>query len=276
MSDLHKKRHLFHLVDPSPWPLFAALGAFLVTTNAVLFFHEFDSGSLLFYSFIYLAVTSAYWWRDVIREATFQGCHTSVVQRGLRLGMILFIVSEVMFFFSFFWAFFASSLSPSVEIGCVWPPHNLKVFSAWGVPLLNTFILVLSGVTVTWAHHALLLGNYVQTNFSLLITIALAILFTNLQICEYLEADFSISDGIYGSVFYMATGFHGFHVLIGTIFLIVCYFRHAKGHFSRTHHVGFESAIWYWHFVDVVWLFLFLVIYWWGNTSLNFDLIKSF
>jgi len=173
-------------------------------------------------------------------------------------------------------AFFASSLSPSIEIGCVWPPHNLKVFSAWGVPLLNTFILVLSGVSVTWAHHALLLGNYVQTNFSLIITIALAILFTNLQVCEYLEADFSISDGIYGSVFYMATGFHGFHVLIGTIFLIVCYFRHVKGHFSRTHHVGLESAIWYWHFVDVVWLFLFLVIYWWGNTSLNYDLIKAF
>jgi len=270
MSNLDKKRHLFHLVDPSPWPLFSAFGAFAVTFNAVLFFHEYNSGINLLFSMLYLILTSIYWWRDVIREGTFQGCHTSVVQTGLRLGMILFIVSEVMFFFSFFWAFFHSSLSPTIEIGCTWPPHNLKVFSAWGVPLLNTFILVLSGISVTWAHHALLLGNYRQTNFSLILTIILAILFTNLQICEYLEADFGISDGVYGSVFYMATGFHGFHVLIGTIFLVVCYFRHVKGHFSRTHHVGVESAIWYWHFVDVVWLFLFLVIYWWGNTSSDF------
>jgi cytochrome c oxidase subunit 3 len=260
-----KKRHQFHLVDASPWPFFSAVGALSITLNAVVYFHSYDSIFFVGLSVLYVSLIAAFWWRDVIREATFEGCHTKVVQQGLKLGMILFIVSEVMFFFSFFWAFFHSSLSPSIEIGCVWPPFGLKVFSPWGVPLLNTFILVLSGVSVTWAHHALLLGNYVQTRISLLITIFLAILFTNLQICEYLEAGFAISDGVYGSVFFMATGFHGFHVLIGTMFLSIMFIRFIKHHFSQTHHIGFEAAIWYWHFVDVVWLVLFISIYWWGN-----------
>ncbi len=177
--------------------------------------------------------------------------------------MVLFIVSEIMFFFAFFWAYFHSSLVPTIEIGSIWPPAGIEVFNPWGVPLLNTFLLLLSGLTITYAHHALLLGYYFYVKDGLLMTVFLAILFTLFQGYEYFEAPFSIADGIYGSTFFMATGFHGFHVIIGTTFIVVCLFR--IHHFTREHHVGFEAAAWYWHFVDVVWLFLFVSIYWWGS-----------
>ena len=212
-----------------------------------------------------MAITAAYWWRDVIREATFEGHHTSVVQTGLRYGMILFIVSEVMFFSGFFWAFFHSALAPTVEIGSIWPPEGIHPFNPWDVPLLNTIILLASGATVTWAHHAITTGLRYQAIYALVLTLLLAVIFTSLQAFEYLEASFNISDGIYGSTFYMATGFHGFHVIIGTTFLAVCLVRLINYHFTTTHHFGFEAAAWYWHFVDVVWLFLFVSIYWWGT-----------
>jgi cytochrome c oxidase subunit 3 len=205
------------------------------------------------------------WWRDVIREATFEGHHTKTVQTGLRYGMILFIVSEVMFFFAFFWAFFHSSLAPSIEIGSMWPPKGISVLNPWDIPFLNTIILLSSGASVTWAHHAILAGQRMQGVYSLVVTILLASVFTSLQVMEYMEAPFTISDGIYGSTFYMATGFHGFHVFVGTLFLGVCLVRLYKHHFTQNHHFGFEAAAWYWHFVDVVWLFLFVAIYWWGG-----------
>jgi len=205
------------------------------------------------------------WWRDVIREALFEGAHTQKVQKGLKLGFILFVVSEIMLFFSFFWAFFHASLSPNIEIGCIWPPVGLIVLNPWKIPFLNTLILLLSGATITWAHQLLVIGNYKQTISALIITINLALFFTGLQIYEYINSPFDISDGIYGSVFFMLTGLHGLHVLVGTIFILVCLFRHIYKHFTRTHHLGFEAAIWYWHFVDVVWLFLFIFVYWWGN-----------
>lgn len=263
------QQHLFHLVDSSPWPFFGSCGALFFTLNFSAYLHGFKLGGILtILGLLYLICVATGWWKDVIRESTYQGNHTVKVQNGLKMGIILFIVTEIMLFLAFFWAFLHSSLSPTIEIGCVWPPYELKTFSPWGVPLLNTLILVLSGISVTWAHHAIILGNYVQLKFSLIITIILAILFTNLQICEYLEADFGITDGVYGSTFYLTTGLHGFHVIIGTIFLAVCLIRIVLGHFSRTHHLGFEGAIWYWHFVDVVWLFLFILIYWWGNAEL--------
>ena len=205
------------------------------------------------------------WFRDVVREGTFQGHHTKVVQKGLKMGMILFITSEVMFFFAFFWGFFHSSLAPTVELGSVWPPMGINVLNPWEVPLLNTAILLCSGVTVTWAHHALVAGSRSQALSGLFLTISLGVIFTMLQAFEYLEASFTIADSVYGSCFYMATGFHGFHVLVGTLFLAVCLFRLYNHHFTRQHHLGFEAAAWYWHFVDVVWLFLFVSIYWWGN-----------
>ncbi|CAM9258481.1 unnamed protein product [Discosporangium mesarthrocarpum] len=222
-------------------------------------------GSLLVFGVLTILFVMFTWWRDIIREAVYEGHHTLAVQDGLRMGMILFIISEVMFFFAFFWAFFHSSLVPVFNIGGVWPPVGIEVISPWALPLVNTLLLLSSGASLTWSHHALVGGNRSQSLLALIITLILALSFTALQAMEYLEAPFSMSDGVYGSCFYLATGFHGFHVIIGTIFLTICSIRLYNYHFSREHHFGFEAAAWYWHFVDVVWLFLFLTIYWWGS-----------
>jgi cytochrome c oxidase subunit 3 len=260
------QRHGFHLVDPSPWPFVGSLSALTTTSGGVMYMHSYSNGGwFLFLGLVGLAATFAIWWRDVIREGTFEGHHTNVVQVGLRMGMILFIVSEIMFFFAFFWAFFHSSLSPAIELGAVWPPRGIAVLNAWELPLLNTVILLSSGASVTWAHEAIISGKRQQAIYGLWITIFLAVVFTAIQGFEYVDAGFRISDSVYGSSFFMATGFHGFHVMIGTTFLIVCVFRQIKYHFTREHHFGFEAAAWYWHFVDVVWLFLFVVVYWWGG-----------
>ena len=260
------QKHPFHLVDPSPWPILASLAAFTSTTGGVMYMHGYTGGgSVLSLGLAMIMYTMFVWWRDIVREATYEGHHTSFVQLGLRYGMILFIVSEVMFFLAFFWGFFHSSLAPTVDIGAVWPPKGIDVINPWEVPFLNTLILLSSGAAVTWAHHAIVAGYRQQAIYGLIATVALAVVFTALQAYEYLEAPFTISDGIYGSTFYLATGFHGFHVFIGTVFLIVCLVRLVKFHFTRTHHFGFEAAAWYWHFVDVVWLFLFVTIYWWGG-----------
>jgi heme/copper-type cytochrome/quinol oxidase subunit 3 len=261
------QRHPYHLVDPSPWPLVSAISALVTAIGAAMFMHSFQNGTTILFLGIFMVICSMFvWWRDVIREATFTGYHTKTVQLGLRLGMILFITSEVMLFFAFFWAFFHASLSPTVELGSIWPPVSIQTFDPWEVPLLNTLILLLSGATVTWAHHEILAGRKEQAQIGLALTLILAITFTAFQAYEYIEASFNISDGVYGSTFFMATGFHGFHVIIGTIFLTVCFIRLSKNHFTKIHHFGFEAAAWYWHFVDVVWLFLFVTIYWWGNS----------
>lgn len=261
------QKHPYHLVDPSPWPLTTAMAAFLTTLGGVLYMHGYQGGSLVLpFGMVSLIYSMAIWWRDVVRESTFQGHHTSAVQIGLRYGMILFIASEVMFFVAFFWAFFHSSLAPTVEIGAVWPPKGIQVLNPWEIPFLNTLILLSSGAAVTWAHHAILAGERTQALTGLLVTVLLAVFFTAFQGYEYVEAPFTIADGIYGSTFFMATGFHGFHVFIGTLFLAVCLYRLYAFHFTKAHHFGFEAAAWYWHFVDVVWLFLFVSIYYWGGT----------
>jgi len=260
------QRHPYHLVDPSPWPLFASIGALTTTVGGVLYMHSyFAGGYVLTLGFLLILACMYVWWRDVVREATYEGHHTSVVQIGLRYGMLLFIASEVMFFFAFFWAYFHASIAPSIELGAVWPPKGIEVLNPWEVPLLNTVILLLSGATVTWSHHAMIAGDRKQALLGLALTILLAIAFTSLQGMEYVESSFKISDGVYGSTFFMATGFHGAHVLIGSTFLLVCLVRLIQYHFTRHHHFGFEAAAWYWHFVDVVWLFLFVSIYWWGS-----------
>jgi heme/copper-type cytochrome/quinol oxidase subunit 3 len=261
-----QQRHPYHLVTPSPWPFITSITAFLIPLGAVQYMHFYTYG-LVFLAFglIGTIATMSIWWRDVIREATFEGMHTRIVQRGLRLGFVLFIVSEIMFFFAFFWAFFHSSLAPTIQIGSIWPPAGIEVFNPFGIPFYNTYILLLSGVTITITHHAIINGNARTAKLNFLKTILLACMFTSLQVFEYLEAPFTIADGIYGSTFYMATGFHGMHVIIGTIFIAVCFVRLVFSHFTKQHHIGFEAATWYWHFVDVVWLFLFVSIYWWGS-----------
>nr|YP_003875513.1 cytochrome c oxidase subunit III [Ellipes minuta]ADD97001.1 cytochrome c oxidase subunit III [Ellipes minuta] len=256
--------HPFHLVDFSPWPLSGAIGALILTSGLTKWFHLFDI-SLLLVGISITLLTMVQWWRDITREGTFQGLHTLKVSLGLRWGMILFIVSEVFFFISFFWAFFHSSLAPTIELGTMWPPQGIYPFNPLHIPLLNTAILLASGVTITWAHHELMEGNHSQCTQGLTLTVILGLYFTALQAYEYIEAPFSIADSIYGSSFFMATGFHGLHVIIGSTFLLICLTRHIKNQFSQTHHFGFEAAAWYWHFVDVVWLFLYLSIYWWGG-----------
>ena len=260
------KKHPYHLVDSSPWPLFASFSAFVATVGGVMYMHAYDGGGTLLSLGVTMILYSMFvWWRDVVREATFQGIHTSAVQLGLRYGTLLFIVSEIMFFLAFFWAFFHSSLAPTQEIGAVWPPKGILVLNPWEIPFLNTIILLSSGAAVTWAHHAILTSHRSQALSGLVITVVLAFIFTAFQGLEYVTAPFNISDGIYGSCFFLATGFHGFHVIIGTIFLLVCLIRLFGQHFTKNHHFGFEAAAWYWHMVDVVWLFLFVCVYYWGG-----------
>nr|YP_009711234.1 cytochrome c oxidase subunit III [Lebbeus groenlandicus]QGI24747.1 cytochrome c oxidase subunit 3 [Lebbeus groenlandicus] len=256
--------HTYHLVDMSPWPLTGSISAMMLTTGLVKWFHQFNM-DLLILGFLATLLTMIQWWRDITREGTYQGLHTNRVVMGLQWGMILFIASEVLFFFSFFWAFFHSSLAPTSELGNCWPPIGIQPFDPFQIPLLNTAILLASGATVTWAHHALLESNHTQALQSLALTVILGIYFSALQAVEYIEAPFSIADSVYGATFFVATGFHGLHVLIGSSFLLVCLIRMFMCHFSETHHFGFEAAAWYWHFVDVVWLFLYISIYWWGG-----------
>ena len=260
----------FHLVDPSPWPLLGAIGGGLTLFGIIMVAHY---GTYLWLGLglaIVLAVM-ALWWRDVLEESRTAGVHTPVVRIGLRYGMTLFITSEVMFFVGFFWAYFNFALYPAHVSGAehaVWPPAGITTFDPFHLPLLNTMILLLSGTAITWAHHALLEGNRKYLVMGLGFTILLGLSFTTFQALEYSEAPFKFSGGgVYPSVFFLATGFHGFHVIVGTIFLIVCWYRARANQFSPTRHFGFEAAAWYWHFVDVVWLFLFVAIYVLGSSS---------
>nr|YP_009271752.1 cytochrome c oxidase subunit III [Scincella huanrenensis]ANY28505.1 cytochrome c oxidase subunit 3 [Scincella huanrenensis] len=256
--------HAFHMVDPSPWPLTGAIAALLMTSGLAMWFH-FNSSLLMNIGLLVLLLTMYQWWRDITREGTYQGHHTTLVQKGLRYGMILFITSEVLFFAGFFWAFYHSSLAPTPELGGYWPPSGINPLNPFEVPLLNTAVLLASGVTVTWAHHSIMEGTRKEAVQALFLTVVLGLYFTALQAMEYLEAPFTISDSVYGATFFVATGFHGLHVIIGSSFLVVCLLRQTLYHFTMDHHFGFEAAAWYWHFVDVVWLFLYVSIYWWGS-----------
>jgi cytochrome c oxidase subunit 3 len=266
----HQKNHDYHIINPSIWPLLGAVGSFVMLFGAVLWMH--DRGPWLFLVGLAAVLYVMYaWWADVVAESR-AGEHTPVVRIGLRYGFILFIMSEVMFFAAWFWSFFKHALYPMDPAGMsplvdgVWPPAGVETFDPWHLPLINTLILLCSGAAATWAHHALVHENNRKDMINgLILAIVLGILFTVLQAYEYSHAHFSFAGNIYGANFFMATGFHGAHVIIGTIFLAVCLARAMKGHFTPDKHVGFEAAVWYWHFVDVVWLFLFAAIYVWGR-----------
>ncbi|HWA92012.1 MAG TPA: cytochrome c oxidase subunit 3 [Rhizomicrobium sp.] len=299
MSHSSEVHHDYHLVDPSPWPIVGSIAAFVMLGGVVLWVNKdyagfgvlagqpwiFAVGALL------LAFTFVGWWRDVIAESVVRHDHTPVVKLGLRYGMVLFIASEVMFFVAWFWAYFNTAFFPHDVSITQWPPAGITTLDPWHFPLLNTLILLTSATTVTWAHHAILHGDKKGAVQGLILTVALGLSFTSIQAWEYAHAPFtfgfngaalvpftdpahvSLAAGvgnlgaIYGSTFFMATGFHGFHVIVGTIFLIVCLFRAIQGQFTPDRHFGFEAAAWYWHFVDVVWLFLFTWIYVWGASA---------
>lgn len=264
--NLKNKRHLYHLVDSSPWPFVSSISVLCCLGGLIGYMNRVEFSLFLFiFGIIILGLTMYVWWRDVVRESLWQGNHTKIVQRGLRIGFILFLISEVMFFSGFFWGFFHSSLSVSIVLGGVWPPVGLIPLNPFSIPLLNTVILLLSGASITWSHYSIIIGSYDNSRLSFVITLFLAFLFTSLQISEYLNAPFSLSDSVYGSTFYSLTGLHGVHVIIGSLFIFVCFLRLIRKHFSTTHHLGFEFASWYWHFVDVVWLFLYLFVYIWGS-----------
>nr|YP_010286302.1 cytochrome c oxidase subunit III [Leptobotia hengyangensis]UKS08912.1 cytochrome c oxidase subunit III [Leptobotia hengyangensis] len=256
--------HAYHMVDPSPCPLTGAVSALLMTSGLAIWFH-FHSTTLMALGMILLLLTMYQCCRDIVREGTFQGHHTIPVQKGLRYGMILFITSEVFFFLGFFCAFYHSSLAPTPELGGCCPPAGITPLDPFEVPLLNTAVLLASGVTVTCAHHSIMEGERKQAIQSLALTILLGLYFTALQAMEYYEAPFTIADGVYGSTFFVATGFHGLHVIIGSSFLIVCLLRQIQYHFTSEHHFGFEAAACYCHFVDVVCLFLYVSIYCCGS-----------
>jgi cytochrome c oxidase subunit 3 len=275
MAEAHAKHHDYHLVDPSPWPVVGSVSAFIMAVGAISWMHHLFAAAPAVFGVGTLGVlyTMLSWWLDVVREAEREGHHTRVVQISHRYGMILFIASEVMFFVAWFWAYFNTALFPhdlhqivrSEFVGGMWPPKGIETFNPWHLPLLNTLILLTSGTTVTWAHHALLHDDRNGLKWGLICTIALGMTFTCVQAYEYGHAHFAFTGGIYGSTFFMATGFHGFHVIVGSIFLTVCLIRTLNGHFTSKQHLGFEFAAWYWHFVDVVWLFLFACIYVWGS-----------
>nr|QIN90104.1 cytochrome oxidase subunit 3 [Columbicola passerinae] len=261
--------HPFHIVDPSPWPVFGSLSLLSSVIMSFLYFYGYGESSGYFFmwilSLVSIVLTCFQWWRDVSREGTFQGHHTFKVVNGLKLGMVMFILSEVMFFFSFFFGFFFVSLNPDVEIGMKWPPSGVESLSFLSVPLLNTVILLSSGVSITWAHHGILESNFKTTVYGMIWTILLGGVFSFFQFLEYFESNFTISDCVFGSVFFIATGFHGIHVLIGSLFILVSLIRICLNFMTKKNHLGFEMAAWYWHFVDVVWLFLYISIYWWGS-----------
>ena len=256
----------YHLVSRSPWPLLVSFSLLVLTLSAVMYMHGYPNGGiLLLLGFVLTGYGMTLWLRDVTTEATYEGAHTSQVQNGLVIGFVLFIVSEAFAFLSVFWAFFHSSLSPAVEIGGVWPPQGITALDPFAIPLLNTILLLSSGAFVTYGHHALIQGDRKGAIKGTLITIILAVIFTSLQYYEYSEAAFSMSDSVFGSAFYASTGLHGIHVIVGTIFITVGFFRIIQYDFTNSHHLGFEVGILYWHFVDVVWLFLFIAVYYWGG-----------
>ncbi len=275
---MSRKEHDYHIIEPSPWPVLSSLFLFVFAIGGVALFHNWPfAWGVILSGAALLTIVVIFWCHNIIEEAIVDNAHTFVVQKGLRMGILLLILAELMFFVAFFWSFFkawlypvdllSGNLWPSLKAS--WPPKGIEVIDPWSIPLLNTIILLLSGTTVTWAHYSLIYDNKKELVNALLITVVLGVLFLTLQVFEYLHAPFAFKEeaekAIYSSNFYMATGFHGTHVFFGVIFLAVCLVRGINGQFSKSHHIGFEFAAWYWHFVDAVWLFLFVFVYWLGG-----------
>lgn len=254
----------FLAVQTSFWPFLLSLNLFSTLFSVVVWIKDPSTISIVYITSSLTVLLAFLWWKDFNNESLI-GYHTHKLELSLRFAMLLFILSEVFFFVSFFWAFFDASLSPTIELGLSWPPKGITPLSVYSVPLLNTVILLSSGITVTWAHHSLIDNLFTSSVIALLTTVLLGAYFLVMQYAEYVETSFSMADGVYGSTFFIATGFHGIHVFIGTSFLFYVFINLIQGKLLYNHHFSFEAAAWYWHFVDVVWLFLFISIYWWGS-----------
>jgi len=258
-----KKINPFHLVEKRPWPILASVRSLSITLSIiVLIFTNVKSITILS---LFIALFISYrWWEDIYRESSLLGEHPKKVAKGLKTGIVLFITSEVFFFISFFWSFFHRSIAPNIEIGQIWPPKTIEVFDPIRIPLLNTILLLSSGISITWAHHEIIKEKLRNFKISMVRTVLLGGVFTILQAVEYINAPFCVSDSVFGTTFFVITGFHGIHVIIGTTFLVVTLTRIHLITNSSIHFLRFEISAWYWHFVDVVWLFLYITIYWWG------------
>lgn len=282
MADNHEKNHPYIIMELSPLPILTSFSLLILAIGGVLYMKDYHhSGRLLGLGVMAVVACLFFWWKSVITEgARGKYEYNDVVQKGMRLSMALFICSELMFFVAFFWSFFDSFFNSiwfklsqfDFETFAYiedkvrpWPPEGIQTFNAWDLPFLNTLILLLSGTSVTWAHYSLLQGDQKGLVQGLGWTVFLGFAFTLFQAYEYSHAAFAIDTNNYSSNFFMATGFHGFHVIVGTIFLVVCWIRSIRGQLTLENHLGFEFAAWYWHFVDVVWLFLFVAVYWWGG-----------
>ena len=255
--------HPCHLVTIRPWPILTSFRLFITIIGTINIFNYYKI-SLISIGTLRIIICSYQWWRDIIRERTFQGLHSNIIYKRLKLSIILFIISELLFFISFFWRYLNSSLSPNIEIGNIWPPKNIHQFNPYEIPLLNTIILLSSRITITLRHYYLIKKKKIKSIIILIITIIIGIIFSIIQIYEYYNSTFSINDSIYGSLFFITTGFHGLHVIIGTLFLIISLIRIINNHLSRYHHFGFEASSWYWHFVDLIWIIVYSIIYWWN------------
>lgn len=256
-----KFNHPYHLVTLRPWPLISSLRLIILIRRILIIFF-ISKINLLIFALISLTLNLYQWWRDIIRERTIQGFHTLIVSKGLQNGIIIFILSEIIFFLSFFWCYFHIYLSPRIDIGRIWYPQNLIIFNPYNIPLLNTLILLSSGISITYCHYRIIESNQKKSYYRLIITIYLGIIFSLFQYIEYNESFFCINDSTFGSIFFILTGFHGFHVILGTTFNLITFFRLKYKHLSSFHFFGFEASSWYWHFVDLIWLFLYTIIYW--------------
>ena len=267
------RKHDFHLVDRSPWPTIVSIQLFSLAVGLVCQLQGYLKGNtLIILSSILIGIVVCCWWRDVIREATYLGEHTVKVVGGLSLGISLFIISECLLFFGLFWAYLHSAFNPSVEFGLSWPPVGISKLNPLELPLLNTLLLLSAGAAVTWGHHALVIlplscrKTYSGRNASLtglIIGISLALIFTLFQYIEFCTSPFDISDSVFASTFYMATTFHGLHVIVGAIYLITATYRIYNYQQNRKHHSNLLTSLWYFHFTDVVWLLLYIIMYLW-------------
>nr|DBA43551.1 TPA_asm: COX3 [Bombus difficillimus] len=255
-----KKNFPFHMVTISPWPIIVSVNLMNLLLSIILWIYM-NNFMIMIFNLLNLLLSMLLWFRDIVRESTFQGMHTMYIMLMLKFSMIMFIISELFFFISFFWTFFHNSISPSIEINLMWPPKMIKFFNPFEIPLLNSIILIMSGFTVTLSHYNLLNNKMKSSFLTLLMTIILGIYFNIMQIFEYYNSFFCINDSIYGSIFFLSTGFHGMHVLMGTLMLMYSLIRMMNNHFSSIHHINFEFSIWYWHFVDVIWLFIYMFYY---------------